>query len=191
MKEWRSGQKKTGLILTLGLFLFLGTSPVGAAEETSGEFLERCLGKVENIEQTDTEAGIEAGALIVATTLFLPERLASLGNDDDVWLFVATSGVLVVNAILSMMFMDGLGNALGLGLKPCSRSSFLAKAMVLFMAALEQITGDEQCSRVLRSGRSGLVSPRHSPIKNVEGRPCSEAGTCLMASHPKQNGRAT
>ena len=53
-------KKKTGLILTLGLFLFLGTSPVGAAEETSGEFLERCLGKVENIEQTDTEAGVSA-----------------------------------------------------------------------------------------------------------------------------------
>ena len=54
-------------------------------------------------------------ALLVATTLFLPELLASLGNDDDVWLFVATSGVLVVNAFLSMMFMDGLGNALSLG----------------------------------------------------------------------------
>ncbi len=115
MKEWRSGQKKTGLILTLGLFLFLGTIPSGAAEETSGDFLERCLGKVEKIKQSDTEAGIEAGALLVATPLFLPELLASLGNDDDVWLFVATSGVLVVNAILSMMFMDGLGNTLSLG----------------------------------------------------------------------------
>ena len=47
-----------GLILTLGLFLILGTSPVGAAEETSGEFLERCLGKVEEIKGSDTEAGI-------------------------------------------------------------------------------------------------------------------------------------
>ena len=54
-------KKKTGLILTLGLFLILGTSPVGAAEETSGEFLERCLGKVEEIKRSDTEAGIEAG----------------------------------------------------------------------------------------------------------------------------------
>lgn len=41
---------------------------------------------MEEIEQTDTQAGIEAGALIVAATLFLPELLASLGNDDDVWL---------------------------------------------------------------------------------------------------------
>ena len=49
-----------GLILTLGLFLILGTSPVGAAEETSGEFLERCLGKVENIKRSDTEAGVSA-----------------------------------------------------------------------------------------------------------------------------------
>ena len=52
-------KKKTGLILTLGLFLFLGTSPIGAAEETSGEFLERCLGKVEEIKRSDT--GVEAG----------------------------------------------------------------------------------------------------------------------------------
>ena len=54
-------KNKTGLILTLGLFLILGTSPVGAAEETSGEFLERCLGTAENIEQSATEAGIEMG----------------------------------------------------------------------------------------------------------------------------------
>ncbi len=60
MKEWRSGQKKTGLILTLGLFLFLGTIPSGAAEETSGDFLERCLGKVEKIKQSDTETGVSA-----------------------------------------------------------------------------------------------------------------------------------
>ena len=53
-------KKKTGLILTLGRFLILGTSPVGAAEETSGEFLERCLGKVEKIKGSDTEAGVSA-----------------------------------------------------------------------------------------------------------------------------------
>ena len=53
-------KKKTGLILTLGLFLFLGTIPSGAAEETSGDFLERCLGKVEKIKRSDTEAGVSA-----------------------------------------------------------------------------------------------------------------------------------
>ena len=39
--------------------------------------------------------------------------------------------------------------------------------------------------------RPFCICSRHSPIKNVEDRPSSEAGTCLMASHPKQNGRAT
>ena len=43
-------KKKTGLMLTLGLFLFLGTLPLGVAEETSVEFPERCLGKVELVK---------------------------------------------------------------------------------------------------------------------------------------------
>ena len=85
-------KKKTGLMLTLGLFLFLGTSPAGAAEETSGEFLERCLGKVENIEQTDTEAGFEANILIFTTAFLAPELFATCRYEYDVWVFLATGG---------------------------------------------------------------------------------------------------
>ena len=85
-------KKKTGLILTLGLFLILGTSPVGAAEETSGEFLERCLGKVEEIKGSDTEAGIEANVLIFATALLAPELFAICRYEYDVWLFLAAGG---------------------------------------------------------------------------------------------------
>ena len=55
------GAKKNISALILGLALLLLALPAGGADKDGGRFLEECLGTVEKIEGTDTEAGIEAG----------------------------------------------------------------------------------------------------------------------------------
>ena len=55
------GAKKNISALVLGLVLLLSALPAGGADKDGGRFLEKCLGTVEKIQGSDTEAGIEVG----------------------------------------------------------------------------------------------------------------------------------